>query len=112
MSFKNVFISYNGRIVAKDLCFEIKPQEKVAIVGRTGAGKSFIVQGLLRLADTSGEIWVDGANIKTISLKALRSSITIIPQDPTLFSGTLRFNLDPHGLYSDDLLWNTLADVS
>ncbi|CAH1105144.1 unnamed protein product, partial [Psylliodes chrysocephalus] len=97
--------------VLKNLSFLIKPKEKVGIVGRTGAGKSSLIQALFRLAYIDGKILVDGVDTKTVSLKKLRSEIAIIPQEPVLFSGTLRKNLDPFDEYKDADLWNALDEV-
>ncbi|KAJ8918453.1 hypothetical protein NQ315_008150 [Exocentrus adspersus] len=97
--------------VLKDLTFEIKPKEKVGVVGRTGAGKSSLIAALFRLTETDGKIEIDGVNTKEIPLNVLRSKISIIPQEPVLFSGTLRKNLDPFDEYNDDVLWNALDEV-
>ena len=83
-------------LVLKGLNFEIKPKEKIGIVGRTGAGKSTICLALCRMIEADkGQIIIDNADISTIELGFLRRKITIIPQDPTIFEGTLWFNLDP-----------------
>ncbi|KAM8825503.1 multidrug resistance-associated protein 1-like isoform 1-T1 [Synchiropus picturatus] len=87
----------------------IEGGEKVGIVGRTGAGKSSLTLGLFRIIEASqGRILIDGKDISAMGLHELRSRITIIPQDPVLFSGTLRMNLDPFDKYSDEEVWGAL----
>ncbi|XP_058060768.1 uncharacterized protein LOC131211356 [Anopheles bellator] len=111
--FTNVDLRYSedGERVLKDLNFVIRPCEKVGIVGRTGAGKSSLIQALFRLAPFEGSIEVDDIDTKTLGLRDLRSKISIIPQDPILFSGTLRSNLDPFEERKDDELWSALDQV-
>lgn len=111
--FKDLSLKYseNENYVLKKINFRVKPMEKVGIVGRTGAGKSSIIQALFRLAVNDGTIEIDGIDSKSIPLPILRSKISIIPQDPILFSGALRYNLDPFGTSSDDELWNALDAV-
>ena len=88
--------------VLKELDFTIKPGEKIGVVGRTGAGKSTITSAILRLVEpTSGAIYLDGKNIMEMPLKDLRSSITLIAQEPVLIEGTLRENLDPRSEHND-----------
>ncbi|TPX36938.1 hypothetical protein SmJEL517_g00979 [Synchytrium microbalum] len=112
ISFKDVSIRYRPDLppILHGISFDIKTSEKVGIVGRTGAGKSSIIVSLLRLVElSSGTITIDGIDISTIGLRDLRSRIAIIPQDPVLYSGTVRMNLDPFNEYSDTDLWDVLA---
>lgn len=92
IEFRNVFYRYfNGADpVLRDLSFVIKPNEKIGIVGRTGAGKSSLIGAIFRLALVDGQILIDGIDTATIRLQDLRKHVAIIPQDPVLFSGTLR----------------------
>uniref|UniRef100_A0A3B4WXX9 ABC-type glutathione-S-conjugate transporter n=1 Tax=Seriola lalandi dorsalis TaxID=1841481 RepID=A0A3B4WXX9_SERLL len=93
----------------KDISINIQNREKVGIVGRTGAGKSSLTLGIFRILESAkGRIVIDGIDIAQIGLHDLRSRITIIPQDPVLFSGSLRMNLDPFDLCSDEALWKVL----
>ncbi|XP_036051966.1 multidrug resistance-associated protein 1 isoform X4 [Onychomys torridus] len=96
-------------LVLKNINVTIEGGEKVGIVGRTGAGKSSLTLGLFRINESAeGEIIIDGVNIAKIGLHHLRFKITIIPQDPVLFSGSLRMNLDPFSQYSDEEVWMAL----
>ena len=89
-------------IVLKNVSFIVKPTEKIGIVGRTGAGKSTLCLALCRIIESySGCILMDDIDISKVDLNDLRSNIAVIPQDPTIFTGTLRFNLDPTGQLSD-----------
>ncbi|KAH8232502.1 hypothetical protein KR032_008347 [Drosophila birchii] len=97
--------------VLRDLNFTIEPREKIGIVGRTGAGKSSIIQSIFRLACNEGMIRIDDVDIEHLGLHDLRSQISIIPQDPVLFSGTLRYNLDPMDERTDEEMWKALGDV-
>lgn len=81
------------------------------MVGRTGAGKTSIIAALFRLTEPEGELTIDGCDISAIPLHKLRNAISIIPQDPVLFSGTIRKNLDPFEKFSDEELWRVLEEV-
>ncbi|RDD39481.1 Multidrug resistance-associated protein 4 [Trichoplax sp. H2] len=89
----------------------IRGGEKIGVVGRTGAGKSSFVASLLRMADVNGSIKIDGIATSTIDLTYFRSKISVIPQDPSLFIGTIRNNLDPFNRYDDSQLWDALREV-
>nr|XP_033816968.1 canalicular multispecific organic anion transporter 2 isoform X2 [Geotrypetes seraphini] len=109
------FLNYSVRyrpgldLVLRDLTVNVNGGEKVGIVGRTGAGKSSMTLCLFRILEAAdGIIKIDGINITEIGLQDLRSRLTIIPQDPVLFSGTLRMNLDPFDKYSDEEIWKAL----
>ncbi|XP_064639147.1 ATP-binding cassette sub-family C member 4-like isoform X1 [Lineus longissimus] len=107
----NFRYSSDNPLVLKDIKFHIKSKEKIGIVGRTGAGKSSLMAMLFRMAEPSGDLKIDGIQITDIGLHDLRRKISIIPQDPTLFSGTLRKNLDPFSQYADVDLWRALDEV-
>ncbi|KAK9870727.1 hypothetical protein WA026_008296 [Henosepilachna vigintioctopunctata] len=113
IGFKNLYLRYDPEEepILRNLSLEIEPGEKIGIVGRTGAGKSTLISALFRLAFTDGTIEIDGIDIAKIGLTDLRTKISIIPQEPTLFSETLRYNLDPFGKYEDDILWQALEAV-
>ncbi|CAG9767622.1 unnamed protein product [Ceutorhynchus assimilis] len=97
--------------VLKELNLTILPQQKVGIVGRTGAGKSSLIVTLFRLAYYEGEIYIDHLDISVLGLHDLRRKISIIPQEPVLFNGTLRYNLDPFTEYNDDKIMAALIAV-
>ncbi|XP_017091987.2 ATP-binding cassette sub-family C member 4 [Drosophila bipectinata] len=113
VEFRNMNCRYdpNGSPVLKNLNLTIEAGWKVGIVGRTGAGKSSLIGALFRLAHIEGEILIDGIETGAISLETLRTRISIIPQDPVLFSATIRYNLDPFERYTDAELWSALEDV-
>ncbi|CAF4225185.1 unnamed protein product [Rotaria socialis] len=97
--------------VLSNINISIEPGEKIGIVGRTGAGKSSIIQALFRMAELDGRILIDEIDTKQIPLYELRRHISIIPQDPVLFNDSLRINLDPFGEYSDIEIWSALNEV-
>jgi len=111
IKFRNVYLAYEDKDVLKNLTFEIKGKEKIGIVGRTGAGKSSIIAALFRMTEPRGEIFVDKVRMNEIGLHDVRKNISIIPQDPVLFSGTVRYNLDPFNQFNDDELWVVIEEV-
>lgn len=98
--------------ILKSLNLKINSGEKIGICGRTGAGKSSIIQAIFRLAHNEGVIKIDDVDISSVPLHELRKNISIIPQESVLFSGTMRDNLDPFNEKSDDELWSALDQVS
>lgn len=110
LRFIGVSLKYPAKneIVLKNLSFKINPGEKIGVVGRTGAGKSSLISVLFRLYHFEGFVYIDNQDIKKLSLSVLRKSISVIPQDPILLSGSLRFNLDPEDEFSDEQLWLAL----
>jgi ABC-type multidrug transport system fused ATPase/permease subunit len=112
--FDNVEMRYRPELplVLRGLTMHVRGGERIGIVGRTGAGKSSIMSTLFRLVEISGgSITIDGLNISTIGLYDLRSRLAIIPQDPTLFRGTVRSNLDPFNEHTDLELWSALRQA-
>ncbi|XP_057311415.1 ATP-binding cassette sub-family C member 4-like isoform X1 [Hydractinia symbiolongicarpus] len=97
--------------VLKKLYFCIRPMEKVGIVGRTGAGKSSFLSMLFRMGNITGTVRIDGYPISDLKLKDLRKTLSIIPQDPIMFSGSLRKNLDPFNEYTDADVWEAIEEV-
>ncbi len=115
IEYKDVRMRYRPElpVVLKKLSFEIPGANKVGVVGRTGSGKSSLMMLLMRLYEIEkGQILIDGVDIKQMSLHALRSKIGIVPQDPVLFSGTIRANLDPFSQYSDADIYEALDGVN
>uniref|UniRef100_A0A672S358 Cystic fibrosis transmembrane conductance regulator n=1 Tax=Sinocyclocheilus grahami TaxID=75366 RepID=A0A672S358_SINGR len=113
ITFDRVNFSYSsdGPVILKNISAMFRPREKVGIVGRTGAGKSSLISALFRLTEPEGKILVDGVLTSEIGLHDLRQKMSIIPQDPVLFTGTMRKNLDPFSQHSDHDLWNSLKEV-
>ncbi|KAJ7459489.1 multidrug resistance-associated ABC transporter [Mycena galericulata] len=111
INFRDVEMSYREGLplVLKGVTFDIRPGEKVCIVGRTGAGKSSLLQALFRMVELqSGKIEIDGHNIRNMGLDVLRGRLALVPQDSVLFLGTLRENLDPQGSKTDAELISVL----
>ncbi|XP_005885516.1 PREDICTED: canalicular multispecific organic anion transporter 1 [Myotis brandtii] len=114
IQFNNYQVRYRPELdlVLKGITCDIRSQEKIGVVGRTGAGKSSLTNSLFRILEASGgQIIIDGVDIASIGLHDLREKLTIIPQDPVLFSGSLRVNLDPFNNYSDEEVWKALELV-
>jgi ATP-binding cassette subfamily C (CFTR/MRP) protein 1 len=112
--FNNVEMRYRHGLplVLKGLSMHIHAGERLGVVGRTGAGKSSIISALFRFQElVGGSITIDGIDISRIGLNDLRSNLTVIPQDPTLFKGTVRTNLDPFQEYTDHEMWSALRQV-
>uniref|UniRef100_A0A668S9Z1 Multidrug resistance-associated protein 4 n=1 Tax=Oreochromis aureus TaxID=47969 RepID=A0A668S9Z1_OREAU len=107
----NFFYNTDELPVLKEISATFQAKEKVGIVGRTGAGKSSLVSALFRLAEPQGKIYIDGVVTSEIGLHDLRQKMSIIPQDPVLFTGTVRTNLDPFNQHSDEDLWKALEEV-
>ena len=99
--------------VLKQITYHVKPGSKVGIIGRTGAGKSSILQAIFRLVeiDEDGKIIIGGEDTKDIGLHCLRKNISFVPQSPFLMASTIKENLDPFSIYSDEEIWGVLKDL-
>jgi ATP-binding cassette, subfamily C (CFTR/MRP), member 1 len=114
VTFTNIDLKYSPDLplVLQSVSFTIAPNEKIGICGRTGSGKSTIIQALFRMTEpANGDIEIDGVRIQDIGLTDLRSKMSIIPQDPILFSGTFRRNMDPFNYHTDDEIWKALESA-
>ena len=113
IQYTNAKLRYrDGPLVMKGVNLEINPHEKVGVVGRTGAGKSTMMIALFRITDLcEGSISIDGVDLAKIGLEDVRRALCIIPQDPVLFSATVRFNLDPFNEATDEDIWSVLEQV-
>ncbi|RZC33809.1 ABC membrane domain containing protein, partial [Asbolus verrucosus] len=113
IKFQNIHCSYeHSANILKNISFTVKSKEKVAIIGRTGSGKSSIISSLFRLCKTEGKIFIDSIDITSLSLEFLRSNISVVPSEPVLFSGTIRDNIDPTGKHPDREIWNIIRAVN
>ena len=111
---QHVYVKYRNNLdyILKDINLNINLGEKICVVGRTGSGKSTIILCLFRLIEISkGKIYINKKNIKDIPLKILRRNLGIVPQEPKIFSGSLKFNLDPMRKYSDFEINNAIREV-
>jgi len=113
MSFEDVSMRYRDNpLVLKGASFAVRPGERVGICGRTGSGKSSLLQTLFRIVElSSGCITIDGVDISSVPLQILRSRVALIAQDPLLFTGTMRFQLDPFNTHTDDEIHQALGQV-
>ncbi|XP_073944234.1 probable multidrug resistance-associated protein lethal(2)03659 [Choristoneura fumiferana] len=111
--FRDLYLRYDrdAEPVLKNLNIVIESGWKVGVVGRTGAGKSSLISALFRLAPIDGHVYIDDVDTGEISLKELRAKIAIIPQEPVLFSASLRYNMDPFDKYTDEDIWRALEQV-
>lgn len=115
LEFKNVSIRYADHLplILKNISFKIKSGSKVGLVGRTGSGKSTVIQSVYRFVDIAeGEILFDHKSIHHIPLKRIRKNLAVIPQDPALFMGSLRSNIDRYRHVTDEQVWTVLKKVS
>ena len=102
----------DGPLVLRGIDFDVKGGEKIGIAGRTGSGKSSLMIGIFRIQELAlGKITIDGIDTRTVPLRLLRSRLGIIPQDPVIFSASVRFNLDPFEMYTDSQIWGVLESV-
>lgn len=111
---KDIDMRYrDGPLVLKGLSFDVQGAEKVGVAGRTGSGKSSLMVGLFRIQElAAGSITIDDIDISRVPLSLLRSKLGIIPQDPVMFSATVRFNLDPFDTHSDEAIWTVLESIN
>ena len=111
---KNLGLVYyqGGPEILKDVSFTIDAHKKIGIIGRTGAGKSSLVSALFRMPQPSGDIIIDDVITRDINIQSSRQVMSVISQDPVLFTGSLRMNMDPFEEYEDKELWNALEEAS
>ena len=111
---KNMDLIYyeGGPDILKNVNFSVDSQEKIGVVGRTGAGKSSLVSALFRMPQPTGQVIIDDVDIAKINIQSARRAMSVITQNPILFTGSLRMNLDPFQEYSDQELWDALEEAS
>jgi ABC-type multidrug transport system fused ATPase/permease subunit len=111
---KDLSLRYrDGPLVLKNVNFRIKEKEKIGVAGRTGSGKSSLMVALFRIQELAeGKMFIDQLDISTVPLSVLRKKLGIIPQDPVMFSASVRFNLDPFREYPDAEIWSVLEAVN
>ncbi|XP_032238263.1 ATP-binding cassette sub-family C member 4-like [Nematostella vectensis] len=100
-----------GARVLEGISLEVQPKEKVGIVGRTGAGKSSLVAALFRMPEPKGRVLIDGVDLGTLDIQSARKAMAVITQEPVLFSGTLKRNLDPMQQFTNQEVWTALENV-
>ena len=114
VAIENLSLVYyqDGPEILKDVTFSVNSQEKIGIVGRTGAGKSSLVSALFRVPQPTGQVIIDYVDIGKINIQSARQAMSVITQNPILFTGSLRMNLDPLEEYADQELWGALEEAS
>ena len=103
---------HGGPKILQGVTFTINPHEKIGIVGRTGAGKSSLIAALFRMPQPTGYVIIDDVNVHDVNIQSSRRAMAVITQNPVLFTGTLRMNLDPFEEHEDKEIWNALKDAS
>ena len=113
IQFKDTSLRYHskGPNVLQNLSFCIESGEKIGIVGRTGAGKSSLIGALMRMPEHEGDIFIDDVSVGELNIKKSRAAVSVIFQNPFLFTGSLRFNLDPYEKHKDCEVWEALESV-
>ena len=114
VAIKNLSLVYyqGGPEILKDITFSVNSHEKIGVVGRTGAGKSSLVSALFRMPQPTGQVIIDEVDIGKINIQRSRRAMSVITQNPILFTGSLRMNLDPFKKYDDKELWGALEEAS
>ena len=103
---------HGGPKILQGVTFTINPHEKIGVVGRTGAGKSSLIAALFRMPQPTGYVIIDDVNVSDVNIQSSRRAMAVITQNPVLFTGTLRMNLDPFEEHEDKEIWNALKDAS